>query len=154
MKKYVVLKEFHSLLSGTLWNKGDAFNPKAMHFKIYLENGYIEQVKELPTSWDDLESISGYFVGDYSEIDYPSLPSITGPNNKNIFPTEEEAEACLALSQLCQLRDAYNGCDYKEAEDFEFKIYFFRFKTAELSNEFKENFKELIEVAKPLLALI
>jgi len=153
MKKYIVVEKFHSLVSGTLWNKGDDFSPEAMHFKIYLENGYIERVKELPEIWVDLESVGGYFSDSNSSICHLRL-SNPDAFNKNLFPTREEAEACLALSQLCQLRDAYNGCDYTDVEDFSFKIYFFRFKTPELMNDFKENLKDLIEIAKPLLALI
>ena len=92
--------------------------------------------------------------------------------NKNLFPTKAESEACLALSQLCQLRDAYNGepladwCDWKEHK-IKYVIYYslndmklavsntqsfiLAFKTEKLRDEFFENFRELIEIAKPLL---
>ena len=126
--------------------------------------------KELPTKWEDLVNIKGCYVSaNYiSKCNkYTSLDS-----NKNIFPTEAEAEACLALSQLCQLRDAYNGeplanwCDWSDANtkyciefyDNEITTFNYKctrkvlaFKTSKLRDEFFENFRELIETAKPLL---
>ena len=126
--------------------------------------------KELPTKWEDLVNIKGCYVGanyisKYNE--YTALDS-----NKNVFPTKAEAEACLALSQLCQLRDAYNGepladwCDWGDANTkycIEFydnrisKDYYIStqrvlaFKTKQLRYKFVENFEELILTAKPLL---
>ena len=126
--------------------------------------------KELPTKWEDLVNIKGCYVSanyisKYSE--YTALDS-----NKNVFPTKAEAEACLALSQLCQLRDAYNGepladwCDWSVANtkyciefyDNEITTFNYKctrkvlsFKTEKLRDKFLENFSELIETAKPLL---
>ena len=126
---------------------------------------------ELPTKWEDLKKLDGFYVEINSEIDSISDGYISAIN-KNIFPTEAEAKACLALSQLCQLRDAYNGepladwCDWGN-ENKKFivsfvsnKIYktsfvntqcILAFKTRELRDKFLENFRELIETAKPLL---
>ena len=125
---------------------------------------------ELPTKWEDLVNIKGCYVranyiSKYNE--YTALDS-----NKNVFPTKEEAEACLALSQLCQLRDAYNGepladwCDWSDANTkycisfYEDKICKWKnrcdgnilsFKTDKLRDKFVENFEDLILTAKPLL---
>ena len=76
----------------------------------------------------------------------------------------------MALAQLCQLRDRYNdgwkpNWEYKG--EMKYCIEFFKeriskenyysirkvlcFKTPELRDEFLENFKDLIEIAKPLL---
>ena len=126
--------------------------------------------KELPTKWEDLKKLKGYYVNDLSEIF--NLRNANMTISKNLFPTKAEAEACLALSQLCQLRDAYNGepladwCDWSFPK-MKFVIYFdeneifttehfytsscLAFKTRELRDEFLENFRELIETAKPLL---
>ncbi len=126
--------------------------------------------KELPTKWEDLKKLKGYYVNDLSEIF--NLRNANMSISKNLFPTKAEAEACLALSQLCQLRDAYNGepladwCDWSFPK-MKFVIYFdenetfttehfytsscLAFKTRELRDKFLENFRELIETAKPLL---
>ena len=126
--------------------------------------------KELPTKWEDLKKLKGYYVNDLSEIFYLRNANMT--ISKNLFPTKAEAEACLALSQLCQLRDAYNGepladwCDWKEHK-IKYVIYYsldyiklavsntqsfiLAFKTSELRDKFVENFEDLILTAKPLL---
>ena len=126
---------------------------------------------ELPTKWEDLKLLKGFYVDIDSEIDSISDGDISAIN-RNLFPTKAEAEACLALSQLCQLRDAYNGepladwCDWSDAntkyciEFYDNEITAFNynctrkvlaFKTSELRDKFVENFSELIETAKPLL---
>ena len=126
--------------------------------------------KELPTKWEDLQKLKGYYVNDLSEIF--KLRNANMTISKNLFPTKSEAEACLALSQLCQLRDAYNGepladwCDWSDANTkycicfYEDKISksknrgdenILSFKTDKLRDKFVKNFRELIEIAKPLL---
>lgn len=126
---------------------------------------------ELPTKWEDLKKLKGYYVNNLSEIDSISDGDISAIN-RNVFPTKAEAEACLALSQLCQLRDAYNGepladwCDWSDANTkycicfYEDKISksknrgdenILSFKTEKLRDEFFKNFRELIEIAKSLL---
>ena len=126
---------------------------------------------KLPTKWEDLKYISGYFTDLYS-YSYYLENAEAEKANRNVFPTKVEAEACLALSQLCQLRDAYNGeplADWCDCEDDNTKycIYFYEekiwklqnrrdrnvlsFKTAELRDKFLENFEDLILTAKPLL---
>lgn len=137
-----------------------------------------EQLKQLgladaakPT-WEDFGAISGWFVSTSSSIvEYGKieLVDIKLEENKNLFPTMEEAEACLALSQLCQWRDKYNNGWKPNWEDDQLKFYIeisldkivvsatFRtrtvlaFKSAEIRDKFLEDFSELIETAKPLL---
>ena len=126
--------------------------------------------KELPTKWEDFVIVKGYYLN--SDCFVIGLGDEPNNYNKNIFPTKEEAEACLALSQLCQLRDAYNGkpladwcdwaddntkycieiCDNRISKDY-YSTYkkVLAFKTEELRDKFVENFRELIETAKPLL---
>lgn len=126
--------------------------------------------KELPTKWKDLKKLKGYYVNDLSEIF--NLRNANMTISKNLFPTKAEAEACLALSQLCQLRDAYNGepladwCNWSDANTkycicfYEDKICktknrgdekILSFKTDKLRDKFVENFEDLILTAKPLL---
>ena len=144
-------------------------------YEIDRENSTFENIifkkieNELPKTWKDLEEIGGFYIDKYSIVstfyDYD-----TDEENKNVFPTKEEAEACLALAQLCQLRDRYNDGwkpDWKDGEKVKYCIEIYEntivknpyyaahkvlaFKTKELRDEFLKNFKDLIETAKPLL---
>ena len=130
-----------------------------------------EKENELPTKWEDLKLLKGYYVNNLSEISCLGLVR-NDDKNENLFPTKAEAEACLALSKLCQLRDAYNGepladwCDWSK-DNAKYVIFFtnnkiyktstvnsqeiLAFKTIELRDKFAENFEELILTAKPLL---
>ena len=143
-------------------------------YEIDKENSTFEKIvfkkleKELPKSWEELHMIKGWFVENGSGI-YKFEKCFTISKNRNLFPTKEEAEACLALAQLCQLRDIYNEGwkpDWKNGTE-KYSIYFnadkiysgdiyktqsvLSFKTKELRDKFLENFKGLIEIAKPLL---
>lgn len=90
--------------------------------------------------------------------------------DKNLLPNKEYAEAMLALCQLIQLRDCYNDgwvpdytkdCPVKyciEVSGNKIHINVFTtisrvlsFKTKELRDEFLNNFRDLIEIAKPLI---
>ena len=151
-------------------------------FKIQVPEGYeidkekstfekivFKKVDDLPKSWDELKKISGAYVNENSKI-CDSKMVATYNFYKNMFPSKEEAEACLALAQLCQLRDRYNGGwkpDWEEHTERKHCIEFCKnvitkyevsisrkvlhFKTEELRDRFLENFKDLIEIAKPLL---
>jgi len=124
-------------------------------------------VKSLPKRWEDLEIINGYYINNFCEIkEYHFKPLYT---NKNTLPTKELAEASLALSQLLQLREAYNDGWQPDwtCVDAKYSIINNRnridkneefchsrvltFKTRELKDEFLNNFRDLIEIAKPLL---
>ena len=143
-------------------------------YEIDKENSTFEKIvfkkiNELPKTWEDLKYVSGAFISTFSDIN--TINSIeTSPSSKNIniFPTKKLAEAALALAQLLQLRDRYNGdnegfiflennyCIYNNRNSIHFNIYantnsLLAFRTRELRNEFYENFKDLIEIAKPLL---
>lgn len=90
--------------------------------------------------------------------------------DRNLLLSKELAEAMLALCQLIQLRDCYNDGwmpDWIDSNTSKWAIYPYKnilkinvafisnriltFKTKELCDEFFENFRDLIEVAKPLL---
>ena len=93
------------------------------------------------------------------------LPNV----DKNVLPSKKMAEAILALCQLIQLRDCYNDGWQPNWASKEFKYVLcpkngsmqfgmndtvsriLAFKTKELREKFLENFKDLIEIAKPLL---
>ena len=141
-------------------------------YEIDKENSTFEKIvfkkiNELPKTWEELKNISGYFVSGFSEI-IPSFLINASDSTKNRFPTKELAEAVLALAQLLQLRDRYNNdnkgfiflknnyCITFVNNSIQKSVYFhsqriLAFRTRELRDEFYDNFKELIEIAKPLL---
>jgi len=126
-----------------------------------------EAKKELPKSWEELKLLIGFYQsggcvaggGQYS----------INSSNKNVFATEEQAEASIAMAQLSQLIKVYNNGWEPDWNDHQFKysIYFCQnnivlnemvfarcfltFKDKETAELFLENFRELIETAKPLL---
>lgn len=122
----------------------------------------------LPNSWEELKKVSGYYIDSGSDI-LPDNNFTTYKCIRNLFPTKEEAKAMLAMAQLCQLRDRWNGGWKPDWTDYTCKycIVFFKnilnkdmsynvrcpmaFKTKELRNEFMETFKDLLEEAKPFL---
>ena len=141
-------------------------------YEIDKENSTFEKIvfkkiNELPKTWEDLKYISGYYISSCYGIKHSSLINCC-KYAKNIFPTKELAEAALALAQLLQLRDRYNGDNkgFIFGKD-NYCIIFYNnsiskflylctqeilaFRTRELRDEFYNNFKDLIEIAKPLL---
>lgn len=126
------------------------------------------RIKPAQPQWEDLGEIQGYYVDSTSKI--KSYNGRAENYSKNVFPTKEEAEACFALSQLCQWRDRYNDGwkpDWNNTNQIKVIISFYidkaeidavycrkralAFKTREIAEKFLEDFRELIEKAKPLL---
>ena len=122
----------------------------------------------LPMSWEELRVIEGSFVSSNSIIDDLCM-TFAVDINQNLFPTKEEAKAMLAMAQLCQLRDRWNGGWRADWEDdtpkycitsykniLEKEHYYntsssMAFQTIELRDKFMETFKDLLEEAKPFL---
>ena len=136
-----------------------------------LENYSKEELekKELPKTWEELESVDGYYITAIADVKYTKTSQI-GNKNKDIFKTEEQAKAAIAMAQLSQLMHVYNdgwvanwsdsGYNKYTIEIYNEKIYrgaylecrkFLAFKTAQIRNEFLKNFESLILEAKPLL---
>lgn len=145
-------------------------------YEIDKENSTFEKIvfrkidNNLPKSWKEFGEVEGWFVNNRCEIDYYDEGDSTNDMDKNLFPTEEEAEACVALAQLCQLRDRYNDGwrpDWDDGGEQKYAIKIennktvkyiltstssvLSFKSVNLRDEFLENFSDLIETAKPLL---
>lgn len=141
--------------------------------KSNLKEGLIVFKKienKLPKTWKELEKLEGFFVSYNSKI--ISHLDITGDNNKNIYKTEEQAQASIALAQLSQLREVYRkGWEPNWANTTEpkyciviennnnttiYNFYYFNcflsFQTREIAGEFLNNFKDLIIQAKPLMS--
>lgn len=141
---------------------------------IALKNNKIEFIpikRELPQSWEEMGNISGCFIDAESYISKGCIEISCEDGNENVLPTEELAEAMLALCQLLQLRDRYNEgwkanwksnnykyiiCIYNDdiACDMSLnKQAILSFETSELRDTFinAPKIRELIEIAKPLL---
>ena len=124
--------------------------------------------KALPKTWEELSSIKGCWVGDTSEVGYADC--FTKKGSRNTFATKELAEASIAMAQLSQLREVYRQGWEPNWEDgngkylivlkknkFDIDFYytwnqFLSFQSAEIRDEFLNNFRDLIETAKPLMS--
>ena len=122
-------------------------------------------------SWEDLGRIEGYYVESNSEIRNFGILQLD-QEHRNIWATEEQAEASLAMSQLSQLMKYYNGdwtpeiwsdpdSGTKHCINFYSGIlcrcettgssHFLAFPTKYIRDIFLEKHRDLIEQAKPLL---
>lgn len=127
-----------------------------------------EVSKKFPSKWEDLPILKGWYIDSQSSISEVNN-GIIKDSNKNIWPTKELAEAALALSQLMQLRQAWIG-DWKpdftsstskyvirvyenkiDLSDYRCTNRVLSFPSAELRGNFFTTFKDLLEIAKPLL---
>lgn len=126
------------------------------------------EVKNKP-EWGYFGKINGYYIDEHSYL-RSCTNKYTGDDNRNVFPSREEAEACLALSQLLQWRDKYNegwkpnwSNDKERKSVISYNDYFLEtkysikdhyvlaFKTEEIRDKFVDDFRELIQIAIPLL---
>lgn len=149
--------QIEKYLSGwEVWNKNGC---------LYYNGKWADELEEKP-KWEDFGDIMGWYI-DKGEIHYiESRPNC----GKILWPSYKEAEAALALSQLCQWRDKYNEgwkpdwANNRERKhciiihkdlpqkDSRFHIRtVLAFKTIDIRNRFLEDFEDLIKVAIPLL---
>ena len=138
-----------------------------------------EKQNELPKTWEEFcernpLKAKEVFINSASKIntvgDYISREYRMPDNDRNLCTSREEAEAFLALMQLRQLRKAYvknwepdwvndeelKYCVNLQANSFDVQCWYhmsnpFSFPTARLAKQFLDNFKDLLEIAKPLL---
>jgi len=153
-----------SLETAQRWYNGTDNELKELAVQTYPELAK----KEIPKSWEELENIEGYYVSNSCYVFNAKINKIQN-SERNIFATKEQAEASIAMAQLSQLMKVYN--DGWEPDwsinDEKYVIYFsenniivnyyfnqqffLSFKDAEIRDLFLENFRELIEKAKPLI---
>ena len=135
-----------------------------------FENIVFKEIKnELPNSWEDLGFIKGKRVMHDCTLKNVNTSAYT--TNRNIFATEGQAEASIALAQLSQLREVYRQGwkpDWSDGTIPKYTISRFRndliiidtyvaeqflsFQSRKIAEQFFENFKELIKKAKPLMS--
>lgn len=149
--------------------------PEGFELKKVSDTEYkiVKKKKVLPKTWEEfckLNPIAGneYYIASNSKIVAANLVRRSPDADKNNLPSEEKAEAILALCQLIQLRDCYNNGwkpDWNDNSD-KFVISLFKdevetdvnvsctkvlaFESSELRDRFFYNFKDLIEKLKPL----
>lgn len=150
-------------------------------YEVDKENSTLELIKfkpvkiQLPTTWEEFCETHPIKQGE-SYINNTSIINLLNIGHRNpttdkiILPSLECAKAMLALCQLIQLRKCYNDGwepDWTNGNEYKYTIYctygkivigihnvtyfILSFKTKELRDTFFENFKDLIETAKPLL---
>jgi hypothetical protein len=144
-------------------------------YEIDKVNSTFEEIKfkkiesKLPTKWEDFREIVGFYIDASSTVSKLDRCA-SDDNTKDVWPTRELAEASLALCQLIRYRDAWNDgwvADWKYGSSRKYCIVCMGgvlykdsfgtiskslvFKTSEIRDKFLETFKDLLEVAKPLL---
>lgn len=156
------------------WQKTNELNNKQMKefiiecpsgFEVDKEKSTFEKIvfkeieNKLPMSVEEIPN-RDWFINSVG-----SIHKYENSKSKNHLSTKERAEAFLALMQLVDLRDAWNGdwkADYNNESQRKFCImikkgltlraaYPLYFKSGELRDQFAEQFKDLIETAKELL---
>ena len=139
------------------------------------------QDRKLPKSWDefcDMFTVQGgeCYINDLSDIKQSGIPGCARRigRDENLLPDYATAEAVLALCQLVQLRDCYNGNwvpDWDDEEQEKYVITFvccdeititdsyndayspLYFNNEKLAKEFLRNFRPLIEKLKPIYGI-
>ena len=134
--------------------------------------------RKLPKSWEEFcemfpKKYVEYFINAFSDIVQDETEDMRSNRDKNLLPDRATAEAILALCQLIQLRNAYNGDwvpDWTDWNEKKYVIIFHKnniavestslvafsplyFKSEELRDEFLRNFRRLIEKLKPLYGI-
>ncbi len=141
--------------------------------KSTFENIVFKKLNELPKTWENLKQINGFYTTTMSLINVvliTVIPNRSNPTGRNVFKTEEQARASLALAQLSQLRDVYRSGWVPDWDGYECKFCIFfsgntisvdslhnsseflSFQDIETAELFLENFRDLIEQAKPLMS--
>ena len=138
-----------------------------------------EKQYQLPKTWEEFckrnkikegESFIDCYEQEIIDVEIEGVGSDRDPRmDKNLCTSTQEAEAFLALMQLRQLRKAYvkdwepnwtnNTFKYCidvrmnnfGVESWSHMNHSFSFPTEELAEQFLANFKDLLEIAKPLL---
>lgn len=123
-----------------------------------------------PERWDDIEFIEGYYVNNNSFIEYQGFLE-TSIKQENVFKTEEQAKASIALAKLTQLVYVFNKDCKQDYNIYDVKYYirfydnnlhiecnatdkyscFLAFNTPEKARLFINMYKNLIIEAKCFL---
>lgn len=128
----------------------------------------LKKVNGLPTSWDSLKEISGYYVDSDSDICFYKTNPLAS-EDRNTFRTKKQAEASVAFAEITQLLDKYPSTKNINWGDGEVKYviefysgsivkdnyynscHFLAFTVIEERDHFFAEHKVLIKKAAPLL---
>lgn len=135
---------------------------------VYL--AFKKKELSLPKTYDALEGVSGWYTTSASETKYEQI-SKPNKSDTNLFVSEDQAKASLALAQLSQLREVYrkgrtpdwNSTKSKkwcvifnqnkiELDTWYNTHYFLSFQSKDIAQKFLNNFGDLILQAKPLIS--
>ena len=124
---------------------------------------------DLPKDWHDIYEVGGYRIDSSSNI-YSGI-GISNSGNSNVFKTQSQAKASIALAQLTQLYSVWNEgeeIDWSNAGQNKFAPYIgdhhnistrtcwrhpntFSFLSGKKCKKFVTTFEELLKQASPLL---
>lgn len=142
------------------YNNGEYFHSMHSTHSIHKDivewmKDHFEEVKERPTSWEELWEIEWYWVDSNCEI-YSNWPYAisTKDEGKNVFKNKQQAEASIALAQITQLLAAY---DIPEESNIRFhhdwydynRKWLLWFDTKEKRDHFYKHHKALIDKLAP-----
>ena len=157
------------------WQKTNELNNKQMkELKIEVPEGY--QIDKEKSTFEkivfkEIENKLPMSVQEIPNRNYAIFGSVIVKGNRPDLScdyhlsTKERAEAFLALMQLVELRDVWNGDSERHGSAIVFSSYYngirkvctsnngytLSFKSPELRDQFAEQFKDLIQTAKELL---
>lgn len=157
------------------WYKGDNLTLRELALKVFTKEELEKQ--ELPKTWEEFcekypIAHNEVVISDNSEIitfgDFPYPSTERDPDiDRNFCTSLKEAQAFIALMQLRQLRKAYvkdwepdltKACFGIVSSTYGINVTSLctvyrnlSFPTYDLAEQFLNNFKNLLEIAKPLL---
>jgi hypothetical protein len=121
--------------------------------------------EELPTEWIHFKTIEGYYTGSVKSV----ITDARLHSSKTLWSTIELADAARALCQLVRFRDTWNKDWIPNYMDNSLKYSVMPsnkqlavletwsysrplvFPSREIANKFLSTFRDLLEIAKPLL---
>ena len=115
MNKIKLIKSFAGY---PVWEYEDYWRPNYRLHKVDLVSihpdivekfkDHFEEVKERPTSWEELWEVSWYWVDDSCIIKEAKTYKTKYEENTNVYKAKLQAEASIALAQITQLLDKYD----------------------------------------------
>ena len=144
-------------------------------YNLVINGTDCKLVPKLPKTWEEFCKMHPImaeecYIDSFGSVTEYEESDIRRSTTNRALPNRETAEAVLALCQLLQLRNCYNGDwvpDWNDERGLKCIImnnggkllrmhsvttnYVLAFRTDELRDQFLENFRDLIEIAKPLI---
>jgi len=130
---------------------------------VKTDNGFKFVKVDQEKKWEEIEKVSGIALNEYCDM-VGYINGLPCEKNRNVFPTQEEANAYgIVLPQLLQWRNKVNGdwkADWKDSyqrkwvirQEFltvviiesDFRYLPLHFKTREIAEQFLKDHKTLI----------